>query len=77
MHIFSPQFQQVQVERFCQAYEKWEHKIPERMAKRQMLVSDEAKTVLCYVPKTGCTTLKVLLFLTLSKRHYKEVIVSH
>ena len=66
--LFSIQFQQSQVEKFCQAYETWEHKTPEKVADRQILVSDEAKTALCYVPKTGCTTLKVLLFMTLSKK---------
>lgn len=32
------------------------------MNARQMLVNDKARTAYCYVPKAGCTTLKILFF---------------
>jgi hypothetical protein len=56
------------VEKFCRAYDQWKAALPEGMKDRQMLVSDKTKTAVCYVPKTGCTTLKVLLFLSLGKQ---------
>ena len=35
---------------------------------RQILVNDEAKTAFCFVPKSGCTTMKFAFFLALRKQ---------
>ena len=35
---------------------------------RQILVNDEAKTAICFVPKSGCTSMKVTFFLALRKQ---------
>ncbi len=51
--------QQAQVERFCQVYNdsKRDRKIP-----GHLMLYDDAKTAFCFVPKVGCTTLKVIFF---------------
>lgn len=51
------QFQQSQVHNFCQ-----KEKRNKDLITRQILIDDEAKTLLCYVPKAGCSTLKVIFF---------------
>ena len=59
------------MDKFCEVYEQLvaEKGSPEEevFLDRQMLVSDETRTAYCYVPKAGCTTQKVLLFLALGK----------
>ena len=63
------QFQQSQVDKFCEEYEmivkEYGNPKAEVFWDRQMLVSDKTQTAYCYVPKAGCTTQKVLLFLSL------------
>ena len=38
------------------------------MSDRRMLVNDQAKTVFCFVPKSGCTSMKTVFFLALRKQ---------
>ena len=60
-----PQFQQTQVDKLCERLENPNSSRP--MDDEHMLLSDRDKVALCYVPKSGCTTLKALLLLTLGK----------
>lgn len=58
------QIQQARVDMLCK---RLKHPGSYEVLNRQMLVSDEDKVAFCYAPKTGCTTLKTLLFLKLGK----------
>lgn len=62
------QLQQKQVEKFCQLYMfDTKYKLPrsayqDRILSRHLLVDDHSNTLFCFVPKVGCTNLKLALF---------------
>ncbi len=67
-------FQQAQVDKFCRKYNLsgLGGQLPTTNATkstlyRHLLVNDKSKTLFCFAPKTGCTNLRVLFFITLGE----------
>ena len=61
-----PQFQKGEVDSFCAQYNYTfpTNKRTREALNRHILVHKEAHVLLCFVPKSGCTTLKVLLYVS-------------
>jgi len=62
------------VEKFCTKYNisMLQHKLPredegQKSLYRHLLVYDKTETLFCFVPKTGCTNLRILFFLVQGK----------
>ena len=67
IHLISA-LPQKQVEKFCQLYMfDVKYKLPrsryqDLILSRHLLVDDHSNTLFCFVPKVGCTNLKLALF---------------
>jgi len=75
-YFITLQFQQTQVDRFCER-----NNLGTEMStklERHVLVNNKSNTAFCFVPKVGCTNLKILFFVAhvaLNQHLYFTVIV--
>lgn len=60
--IVTLQFQQAQVDDFCQRNDLNFKKLSK--LGRHILIDKRSKTAFCFAPKVGCTNLKILFFIT-------------